>query len=151
MPENREPIHVKIGPVDLYEPEDGPITKRGVNPTRIRWSKHHLIETKKIVRYKPHTQCTQPIGLWACEMQFSVLNNTTHRKLLGLDAGPYMVQTASMELPCWIEDMSFEQVDGTDDETFEWTIVLLEQYPTATSAIVGGPMEDAPEPDSEED
>lgn len=137
-----DPIHVKIGPVDLFLPEDGDITDRGLNATTIRWYKHYVIDEKKIVRHKPQTQCTQPIGLWCCEMHFSIINKDKHQALIGLNAGPYMVQTASMEVPCWIEDISFEQEDGTDDETFDWTVVFKEQYPSSSSLTTGSDVEE---------
>lgn len=125
----QEPTHVMIGPVDLYLPDSGSITDRGLNPSKIRWYKSFHIEEKPIVRSKPHTQCTQPLGLWCCEMQFTVLNMDNHIALKALNAGPYMVQTATMYESMWIKEMSFEQVEGTDDDTFEWIMQFKEQYP----------------------
>lgn len=138
------PVHVKIGPVDLMSPQDGAYADRGVNPMDIEWSQEFPVEEKKIVRHKPHSQCTEKYALWVCRMSFTTNDWDKKEQLRQLHAGPYKVLTAFQECDCWITSKSAKQVEGFDDDVFDWSITFKEVNP-------GGLVEAAGEDVTNED
>lgn len=109
--------HVKIGDIELgVRQEQAPDTSKP-NPTEIVWKQDFVIVKQKITGMKPLTQCTEPDGLWYCDITFTTLDNRDEvlQKVVDMNAGPWRIETYLMTKCMFIESKVITQVNSTKD------------------------------------
>jgi len=122
-------IRFKLGSLELGEkPESSPNAKNP-NPLKVQWRKSHRITRHEIPGWKDRTQRTSGVTLWEVDVEFRTLDQDHTDKAFKLlnDPGPYEIVAAHRQCTyVYIEDGQAEQTAGEDDDTWSFSMKLVE-------------------------
>ena len=123
-------VKVQIGNVTLGEEpsEQSTDEKANPNPVKITWNRKNRIKVHEIPYPADKTIRTSKKSLYTCRMNFKVVKSKIFNDLLDIceDVPLVIVKTGTRPSPMlmYVEDYTFDQTQGYDDDYTEWNITF---------------------------